>query len=88
MGLSKLSEKCRVCPKVDTCNNKRMEALAFMDGPCEREQAAAVVASSDPASVAIQTAPDFEAFTEEVNKLLAKAFQIPEYIMCKHIAER
>lgn len=39
MGLSVLSEKCRKCPRVDTCNNKRMEAMAFLDGPCERELA-------------------------------------------------
>ena len=39
MGLSRLSEKCRLCPKADACNNKRMEALGFLDGPCERELA-------------------------------------------------
>lgn len=33
MGLSKLSEKCRVCPKVDTCNHKRMEALGYLPEP-------------------------------------------------------
>lgn len=30
MGLSRLSEKCRKCKYVDTCNNKRMEALAYL----------------------------------------------------------
>jgi len=29
LGLSKLSEKCRKCKYVDTCNHKRMEALAY-----------------------------------------------------------
>ena len=33
MGLSKLSEKCRKCPFVDTCNHKRMEALAYLPEP-------------------------------------------------------
>lgn len=30
MGLSRLSEKCRKCPFVDGCENKRMEALAYL----------------------------------------------------------
>ena len=29
-GLSRLSKKCRVCPFVDTCNHKEMEALAYL----------------------------------------------------------
>ena len=33
MGLSQLSEKCRKCPFVDTCNHKRMEALAYLPEP-------------------------------------------------------
>ena len=33
MGLSVLSEKCRTCPKVDTCNHKRMEALCYLPEP-------------------------------------------------------
>lgn len=27
MGLSQLSEKCKKCPFVDTCKNRRMESL-------------------------------------------------------------
>ena len=33
MGLSKLSEKCRKCPKRDKCNHKKMEAMAYLR-PC------------------------------------------------------
>lgn len=29
MGLSRLSKKCRECPFVDKCQNKRMEAEAY-----------------------------------------------------------
>ena len=32
MSLSKLSEKCRKCPKVDTCDHKKMEALGLLPG--------------------------------------------------------
>lgn len=31
MGLSKLSEKCKNCPLVDKCENKRMEALGYIN---------------------------------------------------------
>ena len=30
MGLSKLAEKCKKCPKVDTCDHKKMEAVGFL----------------------------------------------------------
>jgi hypothetical protein len=31
MGLSRLSKQCKRCPFVDTCENKRMEALAYIE---------------------------------------------------------
>ena len=33
MGLSRLAEVCRKCPYVDTCDNKRMEALGYLSMP-------------------------------------------------------
>lgn len=30
MGLSKLSEKCQKCNRKNTCDNKRMEACAYI----------------------------------------------------------
>lgn len=33
MGLSKLAAGCRVCPYVDTCDHKRMEAVGFLPEP-------------------------------------------------------
>lgn len=33
MGLSKLSEKCKKCPKVDSCDHKYMEACAYLEMP-------------------------------------------------------
>ena len=32
-GLSRLSKKCRVCPFVDKCDHKEMEALAYLSEP-------------------------------------------------------
>ena len=31
MSLSKLAERCRVCPFVDECSNKRMEACGILE---------------------------------------------------------
>lgn len=33
MTLSKLSETCKACPKVDTCDHKRMELCALKELP-------------------------------------------------------
>jgi len=33
MGLSRLAAGCQVCPYVDTCDHKRMEALGFLPEP-------------------------------------------------------
>lgn len=33
MGLSILAAGCRVCPYVDTCDHKRMEAVGFLPEP-------------------------------------------------------
>lgn len=33
MGLSRLSEVCRKCPYVDTCDHKRMEAIGYLSMP-------------------------------------------------------
>ena len=32
-SLSKLSEKCKSCPKVDTCDHKKMELCALAELP-------------------------------------------------------
>ena len=33
MALSKLSEKCKACPKVDSCDHKKMEMYALAELP-------------------------------------------------------
>lgn len=37
MGLSKLSEKCRKCPHIMTCDHKRKEAIGFLPEACVAE---------------------------------------------------
>ena len=33
MTLSKISERCKACPKVDTCDHKKMELCALAELP-------------------------------------------------------
>ena len=35
MSLSKLSEKCKGCPKSDTCSHKRMECVGILQPSAE-----------------------------------------------------
>ncbi|WP_254904607.1 hypothetical protein [Clostridium tyrobutyricum] len=32
-SISKLSKKCRKCPNMKSCNNKRIEACTFIEMP-------------------------------------------------------
>lgn len=45
MALSKLSEMCKVCPKVDTCDHKRMELCALAELPPQSSMNAGHLAS-------------------------------------------
>lgn len=46
MGLSKLAAGCQVCPYVDTCDHKRMEALGFLPEPPLLNSASQIAAES------------------------------------------
>ena len=49
--ISKLASKCEVCPKVDSCDHKRMEMCALAEVPtkaCADVGQAALVSSSMP----------------------------------------
>ena len=50
MTLSKLAEKCKVCPNVDSCDHKKMEMCALAELP-QRAMAEATV----PVSVSAMT---------------------------------
>ena len=48
-SLSKLSEKCKSCPKVDTCDHKRMELCALAELPEQNIASATQSAMQDVA---------------------------------------
>lgn len=93
MGLSVLAEKCRKCPKVDTCNHKRMEALAYLPEPiaaqCSEPVAADIAA---PMMVKhdyrdVKIAPgvtvtiDLEDVKKELEKELYRSIGLPGLMM-------
>ncbi len=45
MVLSKLSEKCKACPKVDSCDHKKMEMCALAELPLKMCADAGLTAS-------------------------------------------
>lgn len=76
MALSKLSAKCRACPKVDTCDHKEMEAYGFLPYPPQREPTITAQPGSD---VTIRSDTSF--IIDELVKEAARVFQIPERIL-------
>lgn len=52
MTLSKLSGKCKTCPKIDSCDHKEMEACACIELPTNMS-AGAVQTASASASMSI-----------------------------------
>ena len=74
MGLSKMAEKCRVCPYLDTCDHKEMEALGFLTLP-----EAAVFPTMMGANVRLPDEAQVEVDT--IVKEIARVFQIPERLL-------
>ena len=46
MGLSRLTKACRDCPFVENCQNKRMEALAYLPMAAEASTQAGMSAAA------------------------------------------
>ena len=46
MGLSKLSEQCKKCPDRNICDEKRMEACAYLPEPTEAPLTAPLVSQA------------------------------------------
>lgn len=74
MVLSKLSEICKACPKVDKCDHKRMELCALAELP---KKACADVVSSIPKNAAapilrerIESPLSLYAYRDELEKAL------------------
>lgn len=93
MGLSKLDAKCMVCPKVDTCNHKRMVALAYLPEPIAAPYSEPVAANmTEPMMVKhdyrdVKIAPgvtvtiDLEDVAKELEKEFYRSIGLPGLMM-------
>ena len=76
MGLSRLSERCRKCRYVDTCDHKEMEELLMAEAghPVAAEVAAPVLATDDTVTIHLdsQTAVTIDA--DQIRRKIAQAF--------------
>ncbi len=79
MGPTQLSEKCQKCPFVDTCENKRMEALAYLPEPMIAEvgQSASISAAAPVIREAIEIRVDGKTLIEkELYKSLCSGLEL------------
>lgn len=87
MGLSKLAERCRICPKVDTCNHKRMEAYGYLV-PCPEHRhggmvANVVICDDIGYDTIVPKAPEFEAVVEQLRVAMSRAIGAPYDMLYK-----
>ena len=79
-SLSKLSEKCKSCPKVDACDHKRMELCALAELPKQNIASAIQSAMQDAAMPLLRERIEspLSPFTykDELEKELYKALSI------------
>lgn len=77
MGLSILSQKCRECPFVSKCDNKRMEALAYLEPAAQdatQPLAAEVLVKHDYRDVKIAENTTITIDVEELKRQMEKDF--------------
>lgn len=79
MSLSRLAAECRVCPYVDTCGHKRMEAIGFLQpikNKSEEDNIETIIVPHDFRQIKIapntEVTIDLEDFKKEINKAIAK----------------
>lgn len=77
MVLSKLAEKCKACPKVDSCDHKKMEMCALAEFPqramAEVATAASVSAMAPVLRERIDSPLSSFAYKDELEKALNDA---------------
>jgi len=94
-SVSRLSEKCRKCPNVKKCNNKRIEACAYMEMPkkllsgCSTSLTSKLVAPTartcTPITIKMGEHGNINTSLEEIQKQaeqkIYRALQVPSCIL-------
>ena len=70
MSLSRLAAKCQVCPFVDTCDHKEMEAYGVLPLSTQQE----TIIFSEPSK-------EYQRSVDELAKEIARVFQVPERLL-------
>ena len=77
MVLSKLAEKCKACPKVDSCDHKKMEMCALAELPQRAKAEVTATASVSAAAPVLRERIDSPlspfAYKDELEKALNEA---------------
>lgn len=76
MGLSRLSEICRKCRYVDTCDHKEMEGLLMAEAaqPAAAEAAAPVLDADDTVTIHLDSQTDVTIDVGQIRRQIAQAF--------------
>ena len=75
MGLSRLSERCRKCRYVDTCEHKEMEGLLMAEAgqPAAAEAAAPVLATDDTVTIHLDSQVAVTIDGDQIRRKIAQA---------------
>lgn len=78
MGLSRLSERCRKCRYVDTCDHKEMEGLMVIEAvqPASAEACAPVLAPSDTVTINLDSQTAVTVNADQIRRQIARSFGI------------
>ena len=76
MGLSRLSDRCRKCRYVDTCEHKEMEGLLMAEAaqPAAAETAAPVLAAEDTVTIPLDSQVAVTIDGDQIRRKIAQAF--------------
>ncbi len=76
MGLSRLSERCRKCRYVDTCDHKEMEGLLMAESrqPAAAEAAAPVLATDDTVAIHLDSQTSVTIEADQIRWQIARSF--------------
>lgn len=78
MGLSRLSERCRKCRYVDTCDHKEMEGLMMIEAvqSAASEVSAPVLAPSDTVTIHLDSQTAVTINADQIRRKIAQSFGI------------
>ncbi len=96
MSLSRLADKCRACPFVDTCDHKEMEAFGFLPIPEPTSQSSelgyrnaenlwdnpkSLIGSGADSAGLVRSGGEIDIDVEGLVRTIARELQLPERVL-------